>query len=66
MTWDNTFALTEGVHTLYVEAWDNANNHVSSSVTFRVDHCPSRFDHLSGHGILFQLVDRIGRLDRYR
>ena len=36
MTWDNTFALTEGVHTLYVEAWDNANNHVSSSVTFRV------------------------------
>ncbi len=38
MIWNNTFpTLSEGVHTVHVEVWDNANNHVSTSLTFRVD-----------------------------
>ncbi len=32
-----TFVLTETTHILYVEVWDNASNHVSASVSVRVD-----------------------------
>ena len=38
MTWTNTFTeLSDGLHTVTVEAYDVAHNHASASVTFRVD-----------------------------
>ena len=38
MTFENTFSsLAEQTHTVYVEAYDVAHNHVMASITFRVD-----------------------------